>query len=59
MSKSSRSDLARLSKRGMNVSMIWWNLSTNCSTVMPNVACCLLAATEQHVPQLRAAAGQQ
>jgi NADPH:quinone reductase-like Zn-dependent oxidoreductase len=35
-SKSSRSDLARRPKRGTNMAMIRWNLSTSCSTVMPN-----------------------
>jgi hypothetical protein len=37
LSKSSRSDLVRRPKQGTDVSTIRWNLSTNCSTVMPNV----------------------
>jgi hypothetical protein len=36
-SKSSRSDLARRPMPGTDVSMIRWNLSTNRSTVMPNL----------------------
>ena len=37
LSKSSRSDLMRRPRQGTDVSTIRWNLSTNCSTVMPNV----------------------